>query len=193
MVPSGKELTRSRMAILNPFNSLSRSSALIFDEAHTITANAALASSRGGNRSAAKAPTILCIVAFTVESMPDSLSVAAGPHHSIGRAFGGVAALALPNARERWQWRRERAPKPYKRDSSGVAPASPQVAYRALLERCTGRPPKKVGRIFGPRPPDRRGPQASQGARRSLRTPAPDEAASAPRRPPMPHRRRDQC
>jgi len=28
------------------------------------------------------------------------------------------------------------APKPYKRDSSGVAPASPQVAYRALLERC---------------------------------------------------------
>ena len=45
----------------------------------------------------------------------------------------------------------ERAPKPYKRDSSGVAPASPQVAYRALLERCIGRPPKKVGRIFGPR------------------------------------------
>src|SRR5262245_2898765 len=39
----------------------------------------------------------------------------------------------------------------YKRDSSGVAPASPQVAYRALLERCIGRPPKKVGRIFGPR------------------------------------------
>src|SRR5262245_28698542 len=38
-----------------------------------------------------------------------------------------------------------------KRDSSGVAPASPQVAYRALLERCIGRPPKKVGRIFGPR------------------------------------------
>src|SRR5262249_28250964 len=36
-------------------------------------------------------------------------------------------------------------PKPYKRDSSGVAPASPQVAYRALLERCIGRPPKKVG------------------------------------------------
>src|SRR5262249_26399768 len=148
MVPSGKELTRSRMAILNPFNSLSRSSALIFDEAQTITANAALARSRGGNRSSAKAPTILCIVAFTVESMPDSLSVAAGPHHSIGPAFGGVAALPLPNGAERWQWRRERAPKPYKRDSSGVAPASPQVAYRALLERCTGRP-KKVGRIFG--------------------------------------------
>src|SRR5262249_47047917 len=40
---------------------------------------------------------------------------------------------------------------PYKRDSSGVAPASPQVAYRALLERCIGRPPKKVGCIFGPR------------------------------------------
>src|SRR5262249_57824024 len=39
----------------------------------------------------------------------------------------------------------------YKRDSSGVAPASPQVADRALLERCIGRPPKKVGRIFGPR------------------------------------------
>jgi hypothetical protein len=37
MVPSGKDLTRSRMAILNPFNSLSRSSALIFDEAQTIT------------------------------------------------------------------------------------------------------------------------------------------------------------
>jgi len=39
-------------------------------------------------------------------------------------------------------------------NSSGVAPASPQVAYRALLERCIGRPrarPKKVGRIFGPR------------------------------------------
>src|SRR5262249_54753278 len=87
MVPSGKELTRSRMAVLNPFNSLSRSSALIFDEAQTITANAALARSRGGNRSSAKAPTILCIVAFTVESMPDSLSVAAGPHHNIGRAF----------------------------------------------------------------------------------------------------------
>ena len=43
MVPSGKELTRSRMAILNPFSSLSRSLALIFDEAQTITANAALA------------------------------------------------------------------------------------------------------------------------------------------------------
>src|SRR5262249_58506058 len=31
-----------------------------------------------------------------------------------------------------------------KRDSSGVAPASPQVAYRALLERCIGRPRKKL-------------------------------------------------
>src|SRR5262245_37069719 len=31
-----------------------------------------------------------------------------------------------PNARERWQCRRERAPKPYKHDSSGVAPASPR-------------------------------------------------------------------
>src|SRR6516225_4282787 len=77
MVPSGKELTRSRMAILNPFNSLSRSSALIFDEAQTITANAALARSRGGNRSSAMA----CIVAFTVEIIPDNLSVATGPHH----------------------------------------------------------------------------------------------------------------
>ena len=37
-----------------------------------------------------------------------------------------------------------------KRDSSGVAPASPQVAYRALLERCIGRPPKKVGRFRMP-------------------------------------------
>jgi hypothetical protein len=57
--------------MLNPFNSLSRSSALIFDKAQTITANAALARSRGGNRSSAKAPTILCIVALTVEIMPD--------------------------------------------------------------------------------------------------------------------------
>ena len=37
-------------------------------------------------------------------------------------------------------------------NSSGVAPASPQVAYRALLERYRARP-KKVGRLFGPRPP----------------------------------------
>ena len=81
MVPSGKELTRSRMAILNPFNSLLRSSALIFDEAQTITANAALARSRGGNRSSAMAPTTLCIVAFTADIIPDSLSVATGPHH----------------------------------------------------------------------------------------------------------------
>ena len=81
MVPSGKELTRSRMAILNPFNSLSRSSALIFDEAQAITANAALARSRGGNRSLLMAPTTLCIVAFTVEIIPDSLSVGTGPHH----------------------------------------------------------------------------------------------------------------
>src|SRR5262249_30834946 len=36
---------------------------------------------------------------------------------------------------------RERAPKPYKRDSSGVAPASPQVAYRALLGRAGSREP----------------------------------------------------
>jgi hypothetical protein len=77
MVASGNALTRSRIAIPSPVNSLSRSSALIFDEAQTITANAALARSRGGNRSSAKAPTILCIVAFTVEIMPNSLSVAA--------------------------------------------------------------------------------------------------------------------
>jgi hypothetical protein len=95
MVPSGKELTRSRMAILNPFSSLSRSSALIFDEAQTITANAALARSRGGNRSSARAPTILCIVAFTVETIPDSLSVAAGPHHSIDRASGPALSDSL--------------------------------------------------------------------------------------------------
>ena len=62
-----------KLAILNPFNSLSRSSVLIFDEAQTITANAALARSRGGNRSSAMAPTTLCIVAFTVEIIPDSL------------------------------------------------------------------------------------------------------------------------
>ena len=47
----------------------------------------------------------------------------------------------LYEARERWQCRRERALKPYKRDSSGVAPASPQVAYRALLERAGSREP----------------------------------------------------
>src|SRR6516225_6633394 len=81
MVPSGKELTRSRMAILKPFNRLSRSSTLIFDEAQTITANAALARSSGGNRSLVMAPTTLCIVAFTVDIIPDSLSVATGPHH----------------------------------------------------------------------------------------------------------------
>jgi len=58
----------------------------------------------------------------------------------------------------------------YKRDSSGVAPASPQVAYRALLERCIGRPPKKVGRIFGPR----------QGAPRHSRTFRSTTAAAMP-------------
>src|SRR5262249_43249593 len=36
-------------------------------------------------------------------------------------------------------------------NSSGVAPASTQAAHPALVERCLGRPPKKVGRIFGPR------------------------------------------
>src|SRR5262249_9344038 len=48
---------------------------------------------------------------------------------------------------------RQRGPKPQQTrvNSSGVAPASPRAAYRALLERCIGRPPKKVGRIFGPR------------------------------------------
>src|SRR5262249_32855788 len=78
----------------------------------------------------------------------------------VGRIFGprrwlsaGPAWRCAPhqNALQRWQGRRDRAPKPNKRVSSGVAPASPQVAYRALLERCIGRPPKKVGRIFGPR------------------------------------------
>src|SRR5262249_55111673 len=62
-------------------SSLSRSLALIFDKAQTITANDALARSRGGNRSSGMAPTTLCIVDFTVEIIPDSLSVAAGPHH----------------------------------------------------------------------------------------------------------------
>jgi len=57
------------------------------------------------------------------------------------------------NARERWQCRRERAPKPYKRDSSGVAPASPQVADRALLERARGCEPADRGGVdsIGPR------------------------------------------
>src|SRR5262249_56812793 len=53
-------------------------------------------------------------------------------------------ALAMP-AGTRAQALQTRA------NSGGVAPASPQVAYRALLERCIGRSPKKVGRIFGPR------------------------------------------
>src|SRR5215472_7757922 len=61
---------------------------------------------------------------------------------AIGAATERARALAMP-AGTRAQV--------YKRDSSGVAPASPQVAYRALLERSIGRPPKKVGRIFGPR------------------------------------------
>src|SRR5262245_14095719 len=61
---------------------------------------------------------------------------------AIGAATERARALAMP-AGTRAQ--------AYKRDSSGVAPASPQVADRALLERCIGRPPKKVGRIFGPR------------------------------------------
>jgi hypothetical protein len=69
MVSSGKEFTRAPMAVVNSFSSLSRSSALIFDEAQTTTARAALARSRGGNISSAKAATILCIVAFTVEIM----------------------------------------------------------------------------------------------------------------------------
>ena len=82
MVLLGKELVRSRMAIFKPFSSVARSSALIFDEAQTITADAALARSRGGNRSSAMAPTSLYTVAFIVEVMPD-LSAAASPHHSI--------------------------------------------------------------------------------------------------------------
>src|SRR5262245_41082954 len=45
---------------------------------------------------------------------------------AIGAASERARALAMPAG--------TRA-KPYKRDSSGVAPASPQVAYRALLER----------------------------------------------------------
>ena len=71
MVLLGKELVRSRMAIIKPFSSVARSSALIFDEAQTITADAALARSRGGNRSLAMAPISLYTVAFTVEIMPD--------------------------------------------------------------------------------------------------------------------------
>src|SRR5262249_6509900 len=43
----------------------------------------------------------------------------------------------------------ERAPKPYKRDSSGVAPASPQVADRALLERAGSREPADRGGVDG--------------------------------------------
>ena len=37
----------------------------------------------------------------------------------------------------------------YKRDSSGVAPASPQVAYRALLERAGSREPADRGGVDG--------------------------------------------
>src|SRR5262249_27244548 len=83
----------------------------------------------------------------------------------VGRIFGPrrwISAVpdcrwALqPNARERWQCGRERAPKPYKRDSSGVAPASPQVAYRALLERCIGRPQVGCGPFRRPTPPSAR-------------------------------------
>src|SRR5262249_29457962 len=63
---------------------------------------------------------------------------------AVGAATERARALAMP-AGTRAQALQTRA------NSSGVAPASPQVAYRALLERCIGRPPKKVGRIFGPR------------------------------------------
>src|SRR5262249_29327034 len=47
--------------------------------------------------------------------------------------------------------------KPYKRDSSGVAPASPQVAYRALLERLAAHRKKlaafsALGGDCGPQP-----------------------------------------
>src|SRR5262249_14287530 len=62
---------------------------------------------------------------------------------AIGAATERARALAMPAG--------TRAQALQTRLSSGVAPASPQVAYRALLERCIGRPPKKVGRIFGPR------------------------------------------
>jgi len=91
MVPSGKEAH----SIADGYTEsicLSRSSALIFDEAQTITANAALARSRGGKRSSAMAPTTLCIVAFTVEIMPSSLSVAAGTIALAG-AFGSAPLL----------------------------------------------------------------------------------------------------
>src|SRR5262249_50978325 len=86
-----------------------------------------------------------------------AVSVKRGVSQSCGRPSGVQQSSLLEMVESRLhlvkmrvQCRRERAPKPYKRDSSGVAPASPRVAYRALLERCIGRPPKKVGRIFGP-------------------------------------------
>src|SRR5215831_16422157 len=60
-----------------------------------------------------------------------------GSRLAIGAASERARALAMP-AGMRAQALQTRA------NSSGVAPASPQVAYRALLERCIGRPPKKL-------------------------------------------------
>src|SRR5262249_58972410 len=81
---------------------------------------------------------------------------------AIGAATEGGRALAMP-AGTRARALQTRA------NSSGVAPASPQVAYRALLERCTGRPrarPKKVGRIFGPTQTARFGARGRRAAGR---------------------------
>src|SRR5262249_21392467 len=63
---------------------------------------------------------------------------------SCSRIFRSGWRRRLADARERQQAPGNARPSLDKRDSSGVAPASPQVAYRALLERCIGRPPKKL-------------------------------------------------
>src|SRR5215831_16425296 len=63
-----------------------------------------------------------------------------GSRLAIGAATERARALAMPA---------EGAPKPYKRDSSGVAPASPQVADRALLERAGSREPADRGGVDG--------------------------------------------
>src|SRR5262249_32862468 len=63
-----------------------------------------------------------------------------GSRLAIGAATERARALAMPA---------EGAAKPYKRDPSGVAPASPQVADRALLERAGSREPADRGGVDG--------------------------------------------
>jgi|SRR6516164_10465936 len=84
---------------------------------------------------------------------------------AIGAATERARALAMP-AGTRAQV--------YKRDSSGGGPASPQVAYRALLERAGSREPADRGGVdgIGPR---------HIGLQASLFAPGPARAASEPR------------